>query len=93
MHTLQQLERQQVGLRLSRYLVEQMDELAADYSLNRKDIIVEAIRSYVAEQQAERFYSEFAGAVESMKAIAKGKPEERTNNLDNLIDELEDTHT
>ncbi|MBN2897119.1 MAG: hypothetical protein JXK05_14645 [Campylobacterales bacterium] len=85
MHALNQLEKQQVGLRLPRYLVEEMDELTREYAINRTDIICEAITSYLAQQRAERFYQDFDA---SCKAIKSGAT---SQTLDALIDELEHT--
>ena len=47
MHSLSELQKQQVGLRLPRYLIEQIDEFTKEYNLNRTDIIIESISSYV----------------------------------------------
>lgn len=92
MYSLSQLEKQQIGLRLPRYLVEQMDELAADHKISRTDIIAEAARAYISEQQAERFYGEFAEAAETMAAIATGQRKDHAGGLDELINGLADTH-
>jgi hypothetical protein len=43
MHSLEQLKKQQVGLRLPVYLVEKLDALTEKYDLNRTDIITESI--------------------------------------------------
>ena len=51
MHTTNKLEKQQVGLRLPKYMIDDMDELAEMYSLNRTDIITEALRSYITVQK------------------------------------------
>ena len=56
MHTLTQLEKQQVGLRLPKYLIDEIDKFTKAYSLNRTDIIVEAIKSYITEQKAQIEY-------------------------------------
>lgn len=89
MHNLNQLQKQQVGLRLPVYLVEQLDELAEDYSLTRTDIVVEAIRSYVEEQKAEYFYQGFSQAAQDLSAIKRGEAV-AVDSLDSLINELED---
>ena len=51
MNSLEQLEKQQIGLRLPKYLVDDIDEFTKEFSLNRTDIIVEAIRSYIERQK------------------------------------------
>lgn len=92
MHSLSQLEKQQIGLRLPRYLIEQMDDLAADHAVNRTDLVTEAVRAYIEEQQAQRFYDEFAEASDKMASIARSQSDEQTGSLDELIDDLADTH-
>ncbi|MFY9179162.1 MAG: ribbon-helix-helix domain-containing protein [Venatoribacter sp.] len=92
MYSLSQLEKQQVGLRLPRYLVEQLDELATSYSLNRTDLIFEAVRSYIEQQKAEQLYAEFKNAAQDISAIQNNKAV-AVNRLDSLIDELESTHS
>ena len=54
MYTLQQLEKQQIGLRLPQYLIDDIDEFTQEFSVNRTDIIMEALRSYI-EEQKEKF--------------------------------------
>ena len=92
MHTLTQLEKQQVGLRLPKYLVDEIDEFTRIYSLNRTDIIVEAVKSYVAEQKAKIFYDEFDTSVKELKdALDSPNKQESLQSLDELIDELENS--
>lgn len=86
MHSLKQLEKQQVGLRLHSYLIAEIDEFTKEYSLNRTDIITEAIKSYLDKQKEKIFYSEFDVACKEVKQMQEGKLEEST--LDGLIDEL-----
>ena len=49
MHSLAQLQKKQVGLRLPVYLIEQIDEFTKEYNLNRTDIIIESIKSYIRQ--------------------------------------------
>lgn len=93
MHTLSQLEKQQVGLRLPKYLVEEMDELTKEFSINRTDIIYEAVKSYIAEQKAKRFYEEFDMSCKQINAIQNAKSAQAFQTLDGLIDELDSAHT
>lgn len=88
MYSLAQLEKQQVGLRLPRYLVEQLDALAENHSLNRTDLIFEAVRSYIEKQKEAIFYAEFQAAAQDLKALQNGKNIE-TSNLQDLLNELE----
>jgi len=90
MHTLLQLEKQQVGLRLPKYLVDEIDAFTQEYSLNRTDIIVEAVKSYVSEQKAKIFYDEFDSSAKELKSVLSSKAkEQKLQSLDELIDELE----
>lgn len=88
MYTLNQLEKQQVGLRLPRYLIEQLDELASNHSLNRSDLIFEAVRSYIERQKAEVFYQEFDESLQELNAIQQGKKTAELS-LSELINDLE----
>ena len=90
MHNLSELQKQQVGLRLPKYLLDDIDEFTKAYSLNRTDIIVEAVKSYIQEQKAKIFYDSFENSAKELKSVLSSK--EKQNNLqslDELIDELE----
>ncbi len=92
MYTLAQLEKQQVGLRLPKYLVDDIEEFTKKFSVNRTDIIVEAIKSYIQAQNEDFFYSQFDKSCKEVKAMIDGDMEE--NSLSGLIDELEaDSHS
>jgi len=90
MHSLEQLEKQQVGLRLPKYLVDEIDEFTEQFSLNRTDIIMEALKSYISEQKEKTFYDNFEQGVKELKNILDGKVDtSELTTLDELIDELE----
>ncbi len=86
MRTLASLQKQQVGLRLPTYLVEELDALGASYDLNRSEIITEAINSYIQEQKALMFYKEFDESAKELKAALSG--DKKAGTLNELIDEL-----
>lgn len=91
MHTLEQLEKQQVGLRLPKYLVDEIDAFTKQFSLNRTDIITEAIHTYVKEQKAKLFYDSFDDSCKELKSIVKDtKKRDSRQTLYQLIDELDD---
>ena len=91
MHTLAQLEKQQVGLRLPKYLVDEIDAFTKEFSLNRTDIITEAINTYVKEQKAKMFYDGFDDACKVLKTVVNDEDKsDSLQTLDDLIDELED---
>jgi len=87
MHTIEQLEKQQIGLRLPQYMIDDIDEFTEKFSVNRTDIIMEALRSYIKEQRVKTLYDSFNNACKEVKAIENG--EIPTTTLRELIDELE----
>ena len=90
MHNLDQLQKQQVGLRLPRYLIDDIDEFTKIFSLNRSEIIIEAIKSYIDEQKIKNFYDQFDDSCKQLsKAIVHEKNVDKLQTLDDLIDELE----
>ena len=89
MHSLSQLQKQQVGLRLPTYLVEQIDEFTQKYKLNRTDIIIESIKSYMEQQEAQEFYDSFdKGCKELKEVLDDSKKAKELQTLDELLNEL-----
>ena len=89
MHSLAQLQKQQVGLRLPVYLVEQIDEFTKEYNLNRTDIIIESIKSYIEKQEAQKLYDEFDMACKELKEVLDDPNKaDKLQTLDELLDEL-----
>ena len=86
MYTLSQLEKQQIGLRIPQYLIEEIDELTKQFAINRTDIVIEALRSYINEQKSRMFYEKFDKSVKEVKLMRDGKLPETT--LGDLINEL-----
>ena len=94
MHSLAQLEKQQVGLRLPRYLIDDIDEFTKQFSLNRTDIITEALKSYIAEQREKIFYHSFEQSAKELREVLDEKRDEaELTTLDELIDELENPYS
>ena len=90
MHSLAEIEKQQVGLRLQKYLVDEIDELTKVFSVNRTDIIVEAIKSYIAQEKENIIYDGIENACVELREIRDGKRKvSKSDTLDGLIDELE----
>lgn len=88
MNTLSSLEKQQVGLRVPKYLLDEIDEFTKTFSVNRSEVIIEAIKSYVEAQKENIFYSEFETSVKELKnSISSNNKKEDT--LEDLINELE----
>jgi len=87
MYTLEQLEKQQIGLRLPQYMIDEIDEFTQQFSVNRTDIVMEALRSYLKEQKREALYQSFDKSCKEAKAIKDGKLPVST--LGDLINELD----
>ena len=90
MYSVTQLEKQQIGLRLPKYLIDEVDSFTQEFAVNRTDIVIEALRSYLAEQKAKLFYESLATSTTEAKEMMNGELEE--SSLGDLIDELEN-HT
>jgi len=89
MHTFKQLEKQQIGLRIPQYLIEEVDNFTKEFSVNRTDIIIEALKSYLNEQKLHLLYQSFDTSTKEAKAMSDGTLPETT--LGELIDELNHT--
>jgi len=87
MNDLLSLEKQQVGLRVPKYLLDEIDEFTKNFSVNRSEVIIEAIKSYVENQKEAIFYAEFESSVKELKESIKADKKEDT--LEDLINELE----
>ena len=88
MYSLTQLQKQQVGLRLPRYLIEQIDEFTQKYKLNRTDIITESIKSYLQKQEEEDFYDNFDKGCKELKDILSNpKNSEKLQTIEEFLDE------
>ncbi len=74
MYSLQQLEKQQIGLKIPQYLIEEIDNFTKQFTINRTDIIIEALRSYISEQKEHLLYEqELLNRVNEVK-VGKVKP-------------------
>jgi len=89
MHSISQLEKQQVGLRLPKYLIEEIDAFTNQFAINRTDVIIEAISSYISEQKANMFYTNFDRASKELKKSLDNNDTTSMKSLDALINELE----
>ena len=90
MHTLKELEKQQVGLRLPKYVIDDIDAFTSIYSVNRSDVITEAVISYIAQMKEKEFYDDFEKACQEVKDIQNGKKDiKEVQTLGGLIDELD----
>ncbi len=91
MHNLKELQKQQVGLRLPRYLIDDIDEFTQNFSLNRSEVIIEAIKSYIEEQKLNNFYEQFDDSCKQLTSYLSDpqQTDSRLQTLDELINELE----
>jgi len=88
MYNLEQLQKQQVGLRLPRYLLDDIDEFTNNYSLNRSEIIIEAIKSYIEDQKMKDFYNQFEGSCQQLSKVLANKKEVKLKSIDELVNEM-----
>jgi len=89
MYSLAQLEKQQIGLRLPKYLVDDLDDFTQAFSLNRSEIILEAVKSYIEDQKTQLFYNKFDTSSKELKEILVNENND-LQTLDELINDLED---
>ena len=88
MHDLAELKKEQIGLRLPKYLINDIDAFTKSFSINRTDIIVEAIKSYISEQKTNIFYSDFENSCTELKDVLSNKKPHDLQTLSGLIDEI-----
>jgi metal-responsive CopG/Arc/MetJ family transcriptional regulator len=88
MYALEDLQKQQVGLRLPKYLIDEIDEFTKEYSLNRSEIITESIKAFIAEQKQRKIYESFDKSCKELKSVLNTKDDTKLKSLDGLINEL-----
>lgn len=89
MYTIEQLEKQQVGLRLPKYLIEEIDMFTKEYSLNRSEIITESIKAFLSEQKSRQLYDSFDRSAKELKQILDSGDVTHLDTLEEFIDELD----
>lgn len=89
MYTIEQLEKQQVGLRLPKYLIEEIDAFTKEYSLNRSEIITESIKAFISEQKSRQLYDSFDNASKELKQIVESGDDSHLDTLGEFINELD----
>ncbi|QOG11891.1 CopG family ribbon-helix-helix protein [Arcobacter sp. FWKO B] len=88
MYALEDLQKQQVGLRLPKYLIDEIDEFTKEYSLNRSEIITESIKAFITEQKQRKIYESFDKSCKELKGVLNTKDDTKLKSLDGLINEL-----
>jgi predicted DNA-binding protein len=92
MLNLEKLETRQVGLRLAKHLVDDIDNLTAKYNISRSTFISKAIEQVVEEQKQQQkeqeFYKKFENSVIELKSVLDG--ESKSRDFSELLNELED---
>ena len=92
MYSVEQLEKKQIGLRMPKYLIDELDEFIADKAVNRTDIITEATKAYIQSEQDRAFYKSFDESCKELKeALADPKKENELLPLSDLINELKNS--
>lgn len=93
MHTIAELEKQQVGLRMPTYLLNELDELTSEYNVNRSDILIEATKSYIESIKEEKVYQRLGEAMGEVKLMIDGKIPTLSarDHIKELKNELENT--
>ena len=89
MYAISQLEKKQIGLKIPKYLIDEIDELTKQFSVNRTDIIVEALRAYIEKQKIDILHQRLDNSAKEVKKMIHGEIPETS--LGDLIDELEDS--
>jgi len=89
MHSLEELEKQQVGLRLPKFLIKEIDELTKEYSLNRSEIITESIREFIINQKNEKIYASLDNSCKELNRILEKGDDGELGTLGDFIDELD----
>lgn len=73
MHTLEQLETKQVGLRMPVYLLKEIDELLEDFEINRSTFINEAVKSMLKKQKEKRVHQRLDEAMSEVGQMLRGE--------------------
>ncbi len=73
-------------MRLYKYPIDEIDEFTKEFSINRTDIITEAIKSYLSTQREKMFYMDFDRSCKEAKQMINGEIVETS--LGKLINEL-----
>ncbi len=90
MHSIEQLEKQHVGLQVPKYLLDEIDSFTKQFAVNRSDVIIEALSSYLSEQKNNLYYKSFDRSAKELKQILDSKNSVELQTLDEFIDELKD---
>ncbi len=89
MYSLEELEKQQVGLRLPKFLINEIDELTKEYSLNRSEIITESIREFIINQKNQKIYGSLDNSCKELNSILTKNDDTNLGTLEDFIDELD----
>ncbi|MDC9726778.1 MAG: hypothetical protein PSN35_02940 [Candidatus Thioglobus sp.] len=73
MHTVKELEKQQVGLRMPAYLLNEIDELTKKYKVNRSEILIEAAKSYIDSVAERDVHQRLHSALKEVKLMSAGE--------------------
>ncbi len=86
MRSVKELEKQQVGLRMPTYLLNELDEMTKKYKVNRSEILIEATQSYLKSVKEQEVHERLGEAMKEVKLAMDGKIKLR--DARSLLDEL-----
>ncbi|MBE8190426.1 MAG: hypothetical protein HAW58_06205 [Candidatus Thioglobus sp.] len=73
MHTILELKKQQVGVRMPTYLINEIDEISKKYKVNRSEILIEGAKEYVSSVKEQEVYERLGEALQEVKLMTDGK--------------------
>ena len=93
MRPIAELEKQQVGLRMPTYLLNDIDEITSKYRINRSEFLIEAAKSYVDSVQEDDVHARLGEAMQEVRLMMDGKIPtiSARDTIEGLKDELKNT--
>lgn len=73
MHTISGLKKQQVGVRMPTYLLNDIDKISNKYKVNRSEILIESAKNYVASVKEKEVHKRLEEAMKEAKLMIDGK--------------------
>ncbi|CAB5494843.1 hypothetical protein THERMOT_182 [Bathymodiolus thermophilus thioautotrophic gill symbiont] len=86
MHSIRELETQQVKLNIPTYLLNDIDEITGEHEVDRSEVLIEAAKSYVALIVEQDVHERFYEALQEVGQMREGKIP-KTSAI-SLLDEL-----
>ncbi|SHA08069.1 hypothetical protein BTHERMOSOX_864 [Bathymodiolus thermophilus thioautotrophic gill symbiont] len=86
MHSIPELETQQVNLNIPTYLLNDIDEITEKYKVDRSEVLIEAAKSYVASIVEQDVHERLYKAFQEVRQMREGKTPKTSAR--SLLDEL-----